>query len=127
MSIDTKTSGLPPDILAEMQEAAERTAKGLRDPEAAKRAREDTDRPREEIYRKHGVPVHGLPAIRELRDQLNTSSTPVWPSNGSFGKPTRTRPSNSAMISTQRFMSYWLLMFSPLKLSTPSPGPSDRG
>ncbi|HVA49556.1 MAG TPA: hypothetical protein VNH11_24530 [Pirellulales bacterium] len=64
MSIET----IPAEIMAELQEAADRAAKGIRDPEAMRRARERIDRIREEIFAKHGILDIGLPAIRELRD-----------------------------------------------------------
>jgi hypothetical protein len=65
MSTDTLISA---EVMAELQEAAERAAKGIRDPEAMGRACERMDRIREEIFRKHGLLDIGLPAIRELRD-----------------------------------------------------------
>jgi len=57
-----------PEVMADLQEAAVRAAKGVRDPEAMRRAAESMDRIREEIARKHGVLDIGVPAIRELRD-----------------------------------------------------------
>jgi succinate dehydrogenase/fumarate reductase flavoprotein subunit len=68
MSTDTLPTGIPPELLAELQEAADRAAKGIRDPEAMRRACEDMDRVREEIRRRHGVLDIGGPAIRQLRD-----------------------------------------------------------
>jgi len=68
MSIDTKTTGIPAQILAEMQAAATLAASGIRDPEAARKAREETDRIREEVFRKHGVLDIGVPVIRDIRD-----------------------------------------------------------
>lgn len=62
------TETIPAEIMAELQEAADRAAKGIRDPEAMRRARENIDRIREEIFAKHGILDIGLPAIRELRD-----------------------------------------------------------
>ncbi len=64
----TFQSLIPPELLAEMQEAAERVAKGIRDPEARRKSAERMDRIREEIRQKHGVLDIGVPAIRELRD-----------------------------------------------------------
>ena len=63
-----ETSGIPPELLAELQEAADRAARGVRDPEVMRRACERMDRMREEIRQKHGVLDIGVPAIRELRD-----------------------------------------------------------
>jgi hypothetical protein len=60
---------IPADLMAEMKEAADRAAKGIRDPAEVKRARESMDRIREEIHREHGILEIGTPAIRELRDE----------------------------------------------------------
>ena len=65
----TALSTLPPEALAELQEAADNAAKGVRDPEAMRRACESMDRIREEIRREHGVLDIGAAAIRELRDE----------------------------------------------------------
>jgi hypothetical protein len=54
--------------MAELQEAADRAAKGIRDPEAMRKACEEMDRIREEIRREHGVLDIGVPSIRALRD-----------------------------------------------------------
>jgi hypothetical protein len=59
---------IPPEVMAELQQAAERAAAGVRDPEAMRRACERMDRLREEIRRKHGVLDIGVPAIRGLRE-----------------------------------------------------------
>jgi hypothetical protein len=64
-SIMSRESPKKPDL----RKVAEVAAKGIRDPEAAKKAREETDRVREEIFRKHGILDIGTPAIRELRDE----------------------------------------------------------
>lgn len=61
-------SQIPPALMAEMREAADRLAKGIRDPEAMRRSAERMDRIREEIRQKHGILDIGVPAIRELRD-----------------------------------------------------------
>jgi len=58
---------IPDEVMAEMQDAAERAAKGIRDPERMIRARQSMDRIREEIRKEHGVLDIGVPAIRELR------------------------------------------------------------
>jgi hypothetical protein len=54
--------------MAALQAAADRAAKGLRDPEAMRQAAKSMDRIREEIAKKHGVLDIGVPAIRDLRD-----------------------------------------------------------
>ena len=58
----------PREIMAELQAAADRAAKGIRDPEGMRRACARMDRMREETYRKHGLLDIGVPAIRALRD-----------------------------------------------------------
>ena len=58
---------IPPEVMAELRQAAERAAAGVRDPETMRRACERMDRLREEIRRMHGVLDIGVPAIRDLR------------------------------------------------------------
>lgn len=65
---EAKSTGIPPELLAEMEEAARVAMSPFRDPEVMRRACESMDRISEEIYRKHGVLDIGVPAIRELRD-----------------------------------------------------------
>ncbi len=65
---ESKSTGIPPELLAEMQKAIERAMRGERDREDMLRACESMDRISEEIYRKHGLLDIGVPAIRELRD-----------------------------------------------------------
>ena len=64
-----ETTGIAPELLAEMEEAARKALTGQRDPEAMRRACERMDRMRAEIRKKHGVLDIGAPAIRELRDR----------------------------------------------------------
>jgi hypothetical protein len=54
--------------MAALEAAADRAAKGIRDPETMRKAAESMDRIREEIAKKHGVLDIGVSAIRELRD-----------------------------------------------------------
>ena len=61
-------NGIPPELLADLQRAVDLAAKGVRDPEAMRRACEDMDRLREEIFRREGLLDIGVPAIRALRD-----------------------------------------------------------
>jgi hypothetical protein len=63
-----KSTGIPPDVMAELQEAVRRAVSGTRDEEAMHRACTRMDQLREEIRRKHGVLDIGVSAIRELRD-----------------------------------------------------------
>ena len=62
------TETIPSQIMDDLQKAAERAAKGIRDPDAMRRACENMDRVREEVFGRHGVLDIGLPSIRELRD-----------------------------------------------------------
>ena len=62
MSIETSVS-------AEHQEAANRAAKGIRDPEAMRRACERMDRSREEVRRRLGPLNVAVDLIRETRDE----------------------------------------------------------
>jgi hypothetical protein len=59
---------IPVAVMAELQAAADRAAKGVRDPHIMVKACERMDRLREEIRRKHGTLDIGVAAIRELRD-----------------------------------------------------------
>jgi hypothetical protein len=60
---------IPAQVMADLREAADKAAKGIRDPDAMKNACDEMDRIREEIRRKHGLLDIGVPAIRELRDE----------------------------------------------------------
>ena len=66
-TIEEKTP-LAPDVMADLDYAAELAATGRKDPEFAQRIREEARRVREEILRRNGVLDIGVPAIRELRD-----------------------------------------------------------
>jgi hypothetical protein len=61
-------NGIPPELLAELQRAVDLAAQGVRDPEDMRRACEDMDRLREEIFKREGLLYIGVPAIRALRD-----------------------------------------------------------
>jgi hypothetical protein len=63
-----KNTEIPPDVMAELQEAVRRAVAGNRDPESMRRACARMDQLREEIRKKHGILDIGVPAIRELRD-----------------------------------------------------------
>ena len=62
-------TAIPTELMTEMEAAIDRAAKGIRDPEQIKRARQSMDRIREEIRKEHGVLEIGVSAIRELRDE----------------------------------------------------------
>ena len=59
----------PPELLAQMNEAARYAMSNVRDRAAMKLACAEMDRISEEILHKHGVLNIGVPAIRELRDE----------------------------------------------------------
>ena len=59
---------LPADLMAELQQAADRLAKGERDREAAKRSAQRMDSIREENRRHFGVQNIGVDIIRQMRD-----------------------------------------------------------
>jgi hypothetical protein len=61
-------SSIPPDIMADLEEAARYAASGVRDAEVMRQACERMDRTREAIRARHGILDIGGPAIRELRD-----------------------------------------------------------
>ena len=64
----TKASTIPPEVLAELQHAAEQAARGIRDPEEMERACERMDRMREQMRREHGETNVAVELIREARD-----------------------------------------------------------
>ena len=64
-----ETTSIPPDVLADMEKAAELAVTGRRDPEFEKRVQAEGRRIREEVYREHGLLDIAVPAIRELRDE----------------------------------------------------------
>jgi hypothetical protein len=68
MTTTESNSLIPPESMAELQAAAERASKGIRDAESMSKACERMDRLREELRRKFGILDIGVPAIRELRD-----------------------------------------------------------
>ncbi len=60
---------IPADLMAELQQAADRAAQGIRDPEAMRRACEDMDRAREELRRQKGEMNVAVDLVREIRDE----------------------------------------------------------
>ncbi len=68
-AVEAMTTDFPPDLMAELRRAAERAAKGDRDPEVMRRAAERMDLLREENRKKLGVQDIGVPIIREYRDR----------------------------------------------------------
>ena len=69
MTTAQKNRSIPPEVMAELEEAAHLALAGVRDPEAMRRACERMDHMREEVRKKHGLLDIGVPAIRQLRDQ----------------------------------------------------------
>lgn len=59
---------IPPEIMAEMEEAVKNALARHRDPAAMRKACERMDRMREAIFKRHGLLDIGVPAIRELRE-----------------------------------------------------------
>ena len=68
MNATDTLSSIPPDVMAELQAAADRLARGERDLEAAKQSALRMDRMREENRRRYGVQNIGVDIIRQLRD-----------------------------------------------------------
>jgi rRNA-processing protein FCF1 len=68
--MSTKLSpAISPEVMAELEEAAERAARGIRDPEAMKAACKRMDRMREETRLEHGTVNVAVSMIREGRDE----------------------------------------------------------
>ncbi len=65
---EAKAAGIPADVMAELQYAAQLAASGRKDP-ACSRIAEEAARIRADVKRKHGLLHIGVPAIRELRDE----------------------------------------------------------
>jgi len=64
----TENSLIPPELMAKLQEAANRAVTGVRDPELMRQACARMDRLSEEIWKRNGILDIGVPAIRALRD-----------------------------------------------------------
>ena len=69
MATDLNTPAIPHELLAEMQERAQRAARGIRDPDDARKACERMDRMREELRERIGETNLAVELIREARDQ----------------------------------------------------------
>jgi hypothetical protein len=65
---DADATLIPHDVMAELRKAAAEAAKGLRDPDAARRACERMDSMREKNRQLLGIQDVGVEIIRELRD-----------------------------------------------------------
>jgi hypothetical protein len=62
-------SAIPPELVAELQEAADKAAKGIRDPETMRKACERMDRMREQLRERQGEMNVAVDLIREIRDE----------------------------------------------------------
>jgi hypothetical protein len=65
----TEPITIPPELLAALQEAADNAARGIRDPEAMKRACDRMDRMREELRQRQGEMNVAVELVRETRDE----------------------------------------------------------
>lgn len=63
-----RESAIAAELMAELQNRAERAARGLIDPETRRMARERMDRMREEFRQRHGEVNLAVELIREARD-----------------------------------------------------------
>jgi hypothetical protein len=68
-TIETKPNGIPPEAIAELEEACDRIMRRERDPEAMRRAAERMDRMREEMRQRVGTVDLAVQLIRETRDE----------------------------------------------------------
>ena len=64
----TEESLIPAEVMAELQDAAEKAAQGLRDPEAMRQACERMDRMREKNRQLYGEQEVVVDIVREMRD-----------------------------------------------------------
>jgi hypothetical protein len=62
------TSTIPAEVMAKMQDAADRAAKGIRDPEAMRKACDEMDQMREELRRRIGTVEMAVELIRDARN-----------------------------------------------------------
>lgn len=65
---EAKDAGIPANVMAELEYAAQLAASGRKDPAFAKRIAAEAARIRDKVKRKHGLLNIGISAIRELRD-----------------------------------------------------------
>ncbi len=62
-------SAIPADVMAELVDAIDRVVKGVRDPEATRKACERMDRMREELRQRIGETNIAVDLIREAHDE----------------------------------------------------------
>jgi hypothetical protein len=69
MNTETKDTGIPADVMADLAEVCRQAASGgVRDPELLRRIQQRAEQAREEISRKFGIQDIGVDIIREMRD-----------------------------------------------------------
>ena len=68
MTTETPLSLISPELMARLEDAADKAAKGVRNRVEMAQACQRMDRVREEIHARHGNLNVAVPAIRELRD-----------------------------------------------------------
>jgi hypothetical protein len=66
---EAKGAGIPADVMAELEYAAQLTASGRKDPAFARKVAEEAARIREKVKRKYGLLDIGVLPICELRDE----------------------------------------------------------
>jgi hypothetical protein len=64
-----ESNGIPPDVLAELDEAIRAAMSGPPDPEVMREACEEQDRAREELRQRVGELNVAVDLIREVRDE----------------------------------------------------------
>jgi hypothetical protein len=69
MATAEKPAAIPQEDLDALQQAIDRAVKGIRDPDAARKACEEMDRAREEMRRTYGERNLAVELIRESRDE----------------------------------------------------------
>ncbi len=70
MSTELKATGIPPDVLDDMQAVADAVAAGRPvDPKVAKRVRERSERVQEQLRREYGVRDIAVDLIRQGREE----------------------------------------------------------
>ena len=60
---------ITPELMAELEEAIDRVMRGIRNPEAMRKAGERMDRMREEMKRRVGEVQVAVDLVREIRDE----------------------------------------------------------
>jgi hypothetical protein len=69
MTTAEQPSGISPDMVKELEEAVDRLVKGIRDPEAVRRACRRMDQMREEMRQRVGEGEWAVNLVREARDE----------------------------------------------------------